>query len=163
MMRKKQKQQSEREEAEANNNKKLLWAASKDEAEGSNSSRGTPLPVPDVHRDYESANLGLDINRAGIDLNFHPDPQSTPSMKNLLKVANQPVESYLKLNGLTSLAGVSGGSSSTITVPRAPPECEERTSNDGVQGASANRERESGLEEGCDNNSNQEKVASDAV
>lgn len=161
-MRKKQKQ-SEREKAEANNNKKLLWAASKDEAEGSNSSRGTPLAVLDVHRESESANLGLDVNRTGIDLNFYPDPQSRPSMMNLLEVANRPLESYLKLNGFASLAGEPGGSSSTVTVPMATVESEERTSNDGVQVASVNREQETGLEEGGDNNANQEKVASDAV
>ncbi|XP_078162599.1 B3 domain-containing protein Os07g0679700-like isoform X2 [Carex rostrata] len=162
MMRKKQKQ-SEREKAEASNNKKLLWAASKDEAEGSNTSRGTPLAVLDVHRESESANLGLDINRAGIDLNFYPDLQSRPSMMNLLEVANRPLESYLKLNGFASLAGEPGGSSSTVTVPMALAESEERTSNDGVPVASVNREQETGLEEGGDNNANQEKVASEAV
>ncbi|KAF3331842.1 B3 domain-containing protein [Carex littledalei] len=156
MMRKKQKQ-SEREEAEVNNSKKLSWAASKDEAEVSNSSRGTPLPVLDVHRESESGSLGLDTNRTGIDLNFHPDPQSRPSMLSLLEVANRPLESYLKQNGLASLAGEPGGSS------MAPVESEERTSNDGVRMASVNRERESGLEEGGEINASQEKVAGDAV
>ncbi|KAJ4816998.1 hypothetical protein LUZ62_029564 [Rhynchospora pubera] len=163
MMRKKQKQ-SEREEAEANNNKKLSWAITKDEAEGSNSSRGTPLPpVLDVHRESESGNLSLDKNRAGIDLNFHPDPQSRQSMLSLLEVANRPLESYLKQNGLASLAAEQGGSSSIVTVPMAPLESEERTSNDGVPMASVNPERENGLEEGGENNASQEKVPSDAV
>ncbi|KAJ1702435.1 hypothetical protein LUZ63_002214 [Rhynchospora breviuscula] len=161
MMRKKQKQ-SEREEAEANNSKKFPWTASKDEAEGSNYSRGTPLPILDVHRESELANQGLNMNRAGIDLNIHPDPQSHPSMMTLLQVANRPLESYLKQNGLASLAGEPGGTSNTVTVPVAPVENEERT-NDGVQVASLNRDRESGLEEGGGNNANQEKDADDTM
>jgi hypothetical protein len=162
MMRKKQRQ-SEKEEAEVNNNKKLSWAAGKDEAEGSNSSRGTLLPVSDVQRENESGNVGLDINRAGIDLNFHPDPQSRPSMLSLLEVANRPLESYLKQNGLASLAGELGGSSSSMTVPMAPVESEERTSSDAALMASVNREQESCLEEGRETNASQDKVVSDVV
>jgi hypothetical protein len=136
MMRKKQRQ-SEREEAEAS--KKIQWA-SRDEPEGSSLSR-SPQTL-DTARDSDVTMLEKegDTNKGHIDLNFHPavrgDQQqhgSQPrpvSLMGLLEVVVRPLDTYMKQNGLMSLAGEQGGSPST-----APVESEERTSNE-------NRERE---------------------
>ncbi|KAL5196862.1 hypothetical protein ABZP36_000374 [Zizania latifolia] len=135
MMRKKQRQ-SEREEAEAN--KKIAWL-NRDEPEGSNLSR-SPQTL-DTTRDGDVTMIidKVDVNKGHIDLNFHPavvhdeERQPPASMVSLLEVANRPLENYMKQNGLTSLAGEQGSSSTcTATVAQAAPvESEERTSNDG--------------------------------
>ncbi|XP_072997133.1 B3 domain-containing protein Os07g0679700-like [Typha latifolia] len=166
MMRKK-KRQSEREEAEAS--KKMAWG-NKEEIEGSNLSGGAqPL---DLHRendlgsDYSKTVIEIpETSKGHIDLNYHPGRdedlqtgQSRLSMMSLLKVANRPLETYLKQNGLMSLT-CEQGSSSTITVPQAPVESEGRISNEGHL-SSVERERDSGADEGC---GNQEKVASDTA
>jgi hypothetical protein len=149
MMRKKQRQ-SEREEAEAS--KKITWV-NRDEPEGSNLSR-SPQTL-DTTRDSSDVTMFdkvADTNKGHIDLNFHPaarddhqgqhgaqQPRAV-SMMGLLEVATRPLDNYMKQNGLTSLAGEQGGgSSSTATVPPAPVESEERTSNE-VRVASVERE-----------------------
>ena len=151
MMRKKQRQ-SEREEAEAS--KKMAWM-NRDEPEGSNLSR-SPQTL-DTTRDSSDVAMfdkTADMNKGHIDLNFHPavrddhqgqhgTQQPRPvSMVGLMEVASRPLDNYMKQNGLTSLArDQGGGSSSTATVPPAPVESEERTSNE-VRVASVERERE---------------------
>ncbi|CAN6226587.1 unnamed protein product [Urochloa humidicola] len=174
MMRKKQRQ-SEREEAEAS--KKMAWV-NRDEPEGSNMSR-SPQTL-DTTRDSSDVIMldkVADTNKSHIDLNFHPaprddhqgqhgaqQPQPAVSMMGLLEVANRPLDNYMKQNGLTSLAGEQGGgSSSTATVPPAPVESEERTSNE-VRVASVEREREPeamAVDEAGDNQ--QDKAADDAA
>ncbi|CAN6186029.1 unnamed protein product [Urochloa humidicola] len=174
MMRKKQRQ-SEREEAEAS--KKMAWV-NRDEPEGSNMSR-SPQTL-DTTRDSSDVIMldkVADTNKSHIDLNFHPaprddhqgqhgaqQPQPVVSMMGLLEVANRPLDNYMKQNGLTSLAGEQGGgSSSTATVPPAPVESEERTSNE-VCVASVEREREAeamAVDEAGDNQ--QDKAADDVA
>ncbi|CAN6200284.1 unnamed protein product [Urochloa humidicola] len=171
MMRKKQRQ-SEREEAEAS--KKMAWV-NRDEPEGSNMSR-SPQTL-DTTRDSSDVTMldkVADTNKGHIDLNFHPaarddhqgqhgavQPRPAVSMMGLLEVANRPLDNYMKQNGLTSLAGEQGGgSSSTATVPPAPVESEERTSNE-VRVASVEREPEAmAVDEAGDN---QDKAADDAA
>uniref|UniRef100_M8BVH1 B3 domain-containing protein n=1 Tax=Aegilops tauschii TaxID=37682 RepID=M8BVH1_AEGTA len=106
MMRKKQRQ-SEREEAEAS--KRIAWVG-RDEPEGSNLSR-SPRTV-DTTRDCDVIMFDkADANKGHIDLNFHPASreeeqqhggQPRVSMVSLLEVANRPLESYMKQNGLGS-------------------------------------------------------------
>ncbi|KAG2647567.1 hypothetical protein PVAP13_2KG587300 [Panicum virgatum] len=173
MMRKKQRQ-SEREEAEAS--KKVAWM-NRDEPEGSNLSR-SPQTL-DTTRDSSDVAMFdkvADMNKGHIDLNFHPavrddhqgqhgTQQPRPvSMMGLMEVASRPLDNYMKQNGLTSLAGdQGGGSSSTATVPPAPVESEERTSNE-VRVASVEREREPdamAVDEVGDNQNQQDKSAVD--
>ncbi|VAH42195.1 B3 domain-containing protein Os07g0679700-like [Triticum dicoccoides] len=137
MMRKKQRQ-SEREEAEAS--KRISWVG-RDEPEGSNLSR-SPQTV-DTMRDGDVIMFDkADASKGHIDLNFHPASreeeqqhggQPRVSMVSLLEVANRPLESYMKQNGLVSLAAEQGSSSGTATVPSqpAPMESEERPSDEG--------------------------------
>ncbi|XP_031380898.1 B3 domain-containing transcription repressor VAL2 [Punica granatum] len=112
MMRKK-KRQSEREAEIAQQKNRKTWAP-KDEAEADSSSRNlSPLldssePQSPIN-DYPPGN-SVDISKGQtIDLNCQPerdeDPRGTSrvSMLSLLQVASQPLESYLKQNGLTSL------------------------------------------------------------
>jgi hypothetical protein len=171
MMRKKQRQ-SEREEAEAS--KKIAWV-NRDEPEGSNLSR-SPQTL-DTTRDSSDVTMfdkAADMNKGHIDLNFHPavrddhqgqhgTQQPRPvavSMMGLMEVASRPLDNYMKQNGLTSLGGEQGGgSSSTATVPPAPVESEERTSNE-VRVASVEREREPADAMAVDQ---QEKAADDAA
>ncbi|KAG1338956.1 B3 domain-containing protein [Cocos nucifera] len=158
MMRKK-KRQSEREEAEAQ--KRLAWG-NKEELEGGSLSRSIqPL---EVHRDSE---LGqgpgygrtiiekLDMSKGQIDLNCHPGRdevrQAGPprqSMMSLLQEANLPLEMYLKQNGLTSLVG-DQGSSSSHTIPQEPGESEGGTPDES-HFASMAQERDGGADEGHD-------------
>uniref|UniRef100_A0A453AP28 CW-type domain-containing protein n=1 Tax=Aegilops tauschii subsp. strangulata TaxID=200361 RepID=A0A453AP28_AEGTS len=147
MMRKKQRQ-SEREEAEAS--KRIAWVG-RDEPEGSNLSR-SPRTV-DTTRDCDVIMFDkADANKGHIDLNFHPASreeeqqhggQPRVSMVSLLEVANRPLESYMKQNGLVSLAAEQGSSSGTATVPSqpAPMESEERPSDEG-RAVAVEQERE---------------------
>lgn len=134
MMRKKQRQ-SEREEAEAS--KRIAWVG-RDEPEGSNLSRSPQTDCDVIMFDKAEANKGH------IDLNFHPATreeeqqqhggQPRVSMVSLLEVANRPLESYMKQNGLVSLATEQGSSSGTATAAPSQPalvESEERPSDEG--------------------------------
>jgi hypothetical protein len=167
MMRKKQRQ-SEREEAEAS--KKIHWA-NREEAEGSSLSR-SPQTL-DTTRDSSDVTMFdkvADANKGHIDLNFHPavrgeqenhGSQPRPaSMMGLLEVATRPLDTYMKQNGLTSLAGDQGGSPSTAaTAPPTPVESEERASNENRE-----REREPGamaVDEASENQ--QDKAADDSA
>ncbi|XP_018681987.2 B3 domain-containing protein Os07g0679700 isoform X1 [Musa acuminata AAA Group] len=135
MMRKK-KRQSEREEAEAH--KKVAWG-SKEEVEGSSSSpKGAQHLDPHQENEFgpessKSIIEQLETSKGHIDLNCHPgsneDSQTAPprlSMMSLLQDAYRPLETYLKQNGLASLASeqVNQGSPSSFTVPQAPGESE---------------------------------------
>uniref|UniRef100_A0A0A8ZAK4 Uncharacterized protein n=1 Tax=Arundo donax TaxID=35708 RepID=A0A0A8ZAK4_ARUDO len=172
MMRKKQRQ-SEREEAEAS--KKIAWV-NRDEPEGSNLSRSPQtLDTTRESSDVTMFDKVADMNKGHIDLNFHPaarddqeqqhGAQPRPvSMMGLLEVASWPLDNYMKQNGLTSLAGEQGGSSSTAAVPPAPVESEERTSNNEGRVASVERERQPdamAVDEARDNQ--QDKAADDAA
>jgi hypothetical protein len=170
MMRKKQRQ-SEREEAEAS--KKIAWM-NRDEPEGSSLSR-SPQTV-DTTRDGDVTMFDkVDINKGHIDLNFHPTAvrdeerhggQPRVSMVSLLEVANRPLENYMKQNGLTSLAGEQGSSSTctgAATVPQpALVESEERTSNnDGGRVATAEQPESMAVDEAGDNQP--DKAAGDSA
>ncbi|XP_062190579.1 B3 domain-containing protein Os07g0679700-like isoform X2 [Phragmites australis] len=171
MMRKKQRQ-SEREEAEAS--KKIAWV-SRDEPEGSNLSRSPQTLDTTRESDVTMFDKVADMNKGHIDLNFHPagrddqeqhGVQPRPvSMMGLLEVASRPLENYMKQNGITSLAGEQGGSSSTATVAPAPVESEERTSNEG-RVASVEREREPdgmAIDEASENHQDKDRAADDAA
>ncbi|XP_038988908.1 B3 domain-containing protein Os07g0679700 [Phoenix dactylifera] len=155
MMRKK-KRQSEREEAEAQ--KRDAWG-SKKEPEGGSLSRS--VQHLDVHQESDQLSPGysrtviekLDMSKRQINLNCHPGsdevPQAGPprlSMMSLLQEANLPLETYLKQNGLTSLVGEQGSSSSP-TVPQGPEESEGRTPDESYF-ASVVQEKDGGAEEG---------------
>ncbi|KAF0907536.1 hypothetical protein E2562_018351 [Oryza meyeriana var. granulata] len=170
MMRKKQRQ-SEREEAEAS--KKIAWM-NRDEPEGSSLSR-SPQTL-DTTRDGDVMMLDkVDINKGHIDLNFHPTAvpcdeerhggQARVSMVGLLEVANRPLENYMKQNGLTSLAGEQGSSSTcagAATVPQpAPVESAERTSNNEGRVALAEQPENMAVDEAGDNLP--DKAAGDAA
>ncbi|KAK4801939.1 hypothetical protein SAY86_000142 [Trapa natans] len=112
MMRKK-KRQSEREAEITQQKNRKIWGP-KDSAEADSSSRNLSFldssEPQSPTTDYPPDN-SFDIGKGQIlDLNSQPirdeDPSvrwSQVSMTNLLKVASQPLESYLKQNGLTSL------------------------------------------------------------
>ncbi|KAG8079312.1 hypothetical protein GUJ93_ZPchr0007g5470 [Zizania palustris] len=176
MMRKKQRQ-SEREEAEAS--KKIAWV-SRDEPEGSSNLSRSPQTL-DSTRDGDVIMIDkVDANKGHIDLNFHPavpvpvpvpDEKRQPraSMVSLLEVANRPLEKYMKQNGLTSLAGEQGSSTTTtctatattVVAQAAPGEIEERTPNDG-RVASAEQPNSMTADEAADNLPAPDKAASDA-
>ncbi|XP_062188398.1 B3 domain-containing protein Os07g0679700-like isoform X2 [Phragmites australis] len=168
MMRKKQRQ-SEREEAETS---KIAWM-NRDEPEGSNLSRSPQTLDTTRESDVTMFDKVADVNKGHIDLNFHPSvrddqeqhgTQPRPmSMMGLLEVASRPLDNYVKQNGITSLAGEQGASSSTATVPPAPVESEERTSKEG-RVVSVEREREPdgmAVDEAGENQ--QDKAADDAA
>ncbi|CAI0423797.1 unnamed protein product [Linum tenue] len=106
MMRKK-KRQSEREAEMAQRNQlQQQWGLHKDEAENKLAEK---LPA-------------VENGKGQIDLNCHPEREEDsqqPTMLNLIQVATLPLESYLKQNGLASLATEQEGSS-TSHVPAAP-------------------------------------------
>ena len=169
MMRKKQRQ-SEREEAEAS--KKIAWVT-RDDPEGSNLSR-SPQTV-DTTRDGDVIMFDkvVDTNKGHIDLNFHPASrdeeqhggQPRVSMISLLEVANRPLESYMKQNGLVSLAVEQGNSCTAPLLPQpAPMESEEGPSNEGHV-ASVERERDPAdnmaVDEAADENQGNAAGASD--
>ncbi|CAM0907640.1 unnamed protein product [Alopecurus aequalis] len=168
MMRKKQRQ-SEREEAEAS--KKIAWV-SRDDPEGSNLSR-SPQTV-DTARDGDVIMFDkVDASKGHIDLNFHPASrdeeqrggQPRVSMISLLEVANRPLESYMKQNGLVSLAVEQGNPGTAPLLPQpVPMESEERPSDEG-HAASAERERDPAdnmaVDEAADENQGNAAGASD--
>lgn len=112
MMRKK-KRQSEREAEITQQKNRKIWGP-KDSAEADSSSRNLSLldssEPQSPTNDYPTSN-SFDISKGQIlDLNCRPIRDEDPptgwshvSMTNLLRVASQPLESYLKQNGLTSL------------------------------------------------------------
>ncbi|XP_065041008.1 B3 domain-containing protein Os07g0679700-like isoform X4 [Musa acuminata AAA Group] len=166
MMRKK-KRQSEREEAEAH--KKLAWG-SKEEIEGSSSSpKGAQHLDPHQENEFgpessKSIIEQLETSKGHIDLNCHPgsneDSQTAPprlSMMSLLQDAYRPLETYLKQNGLASLASeqVNQGSPSSFTVPQAPGESEGKAPD---EGHFASEEQE----DGDDGDDGADMVTSDA-
>lgn len=130
MMRKK-KRQSER-EAEIAQRNRQIWGP-KDEADMDSSSRHlsphldssenegrNPVEL-DSHSQVQSANDLAEMGKGQIDLNCQPDREedhqantSRVSMMNLLRVANQPLETYLKQNGLTSLLSEQQASSACV-------------------------------------------------
>lgn len=138
MMRKKQRQ-SEREEAEAA--QKITWNNT-DDIESNN-----PLKTVQI--------LDLDASKAHIDLNSRPErnaaqqiaSSSGVSMVSLVHEANLSLETYLKQNGLTSLAGEPQMSSSSLTVPQTPGESKGRTPDESCF-ASTGRDLEGGTDEG---------------
>lgn len=149
MMRKKQRQ-SEREEAEAA--QKVTWNTNEDIESSSSIKIVQPL-------DYiRSLSENLDVSKAHLDLNNRPErdavqqnvPLSGVSMVSLVHEANLSLETYLKQNGLTSLAGEQQVSSSSLTVPQTPGESKVRTPEESCL-ASAARDLEGGADEGsCD-------------
>jgi hypothetical protein len=169
MMRKKQRQ-SEREEAEAS--KKIPWVG-RDDPEGSNLSR-SPQTV-DTTRDGDAIMFDkVDANKGHIDLNFHPGNreeeqhvgQPRVSMISLLEVANRPLESYMKQNGLVSLAVEQGNPIMAPVLPQlAPMESEEQPSDEGQHIVSVGRERDPAdnmaVDEASDENRGKAASASD--
>jgi hypothetical protein len=86
-------------------------------------------------------------------------------MISLLEVANRPLESYMKQNGLVSLAVEQGNSGTAPVLPQlAPMESEERRSDEG-HAALVEREREPAdnmaVDEAADQNQGNAASASD--
>ncbi|KAM7463895.1 hypothetical protein LguiA_032016 [Lonicera macranthoides] len=135
MMRKK-KRQSEREAEMAQRNHQFIWAPPKEEAEVDSISRQLPPhadplenePVCDLLAKDEIADSS---SKGDLDLNCDPHREeglhvgsSRVSMMSLFKVANLPLETYLKQNGLTSLICEQQASSGSHAVPQATGESE---------------------------------------
>ncbi|CAI0423801.1 unnamed protein product, partial [Linum tenue] len=137
MMRKK-KRQSEREAEMAQRNQlQQQWGLHKDEAEAESSSKAASTSQMDHHpSENVAARMAIELTqnklaeklpavengKGQIDLNCHPEREEDsqqPTMLNLIQVATLPLESYLKQNGLASLATEQEGSS-TSHVPAAP-------------------------------------------
>ncbi|CAA7406185.1 unnamed protein product [Spirodela intermedia] len=145
MMRKKKRQS----EQEAGAHKKLL--SDKDDAELGSSSKAGGLPSgtdPLEASESRYNPVAADMGTGQIDLNCRPERgdgggdsggggragQTHMSMMTLLKVANLPLEMYLKQNGLTSLVSEQPASSSShAAVPWAVAESEEGTAEGGHQ------------------------------
>lgn len=162
MMRKK-KRQSEREEEVAQRNQPT-WGP-KEEAEVDSSSKHVSSHLDPPENEARSANE-LESNsqnnnlsgklaessKAELDLNCHPDREEVQaglnrvSMMKLLQVAGQPLETYLKQNGLTSLTSDQQASSGTHAPPKTVGESEGQLN----ELASATQERESGGEDNCE-------------
>ncbi|WOL16323.1 B3 domain-containing protein [Canna indica] len=160
LMLRKKKRQSEREEAEAH--KKVAWG--KEEVEGTSSSpQGVSIldPLQESEFGPESSRTtieNLENSKGHIDLNCHPgsheDSQTTTtlprlSMMSLFQDAHRPLETYLKQNGLTSLACEQGNQESSpnsFTAPQAPGESEGKVPDEGHL-ASESKEQEGGNDE----------------
>ncbi|KAJ0978398.1 hypothetical protein J5N97_013872 [Dioscorea zingiberensis] len=136
MMRKK-KRQSELEEAEAQ--KKVAWT-NKEETEGNSASRGVQSLDPPQWENFGQ----LDLNcHPGRNEDLQAGTSSRMSMMTLLQVANRPLETYLKQNGLTSLASDQQASSSSFTMPQDAAESEGKAPEESYA-APMTREREAG-------------------
>ncbi|URE41239.1 B3 domain-containing protein [Musa troglodytarum] len=158
LMMRKRKRQSEREEAEVH--KKAPWG-SKEEVEGtSSSSKGAHHLDPHQENEFSPVSSrtiveNVEVSQGQIDLNCHPvshDSQAANprnSMMSLLQDAYRPLETYLKQNGLTSLASQQSkeGSPSSLTVPQAPGESEGKVPDES-HFASASKDQEGGDDEG---------------
>lgn len=79
-------------------------------------------------QDNESSLVGSESRSKGhLDLNIHPhrvSGETRVSMMSLLQVANLPLETYLKQNGLTSLISEQQSSSGSQTLPQETGETE---------------------------------------
>ncbi|RRT61019.1 hypothetical protein BHE74_00049272, partial [Ensete ventricosum] len=158
LMMRKRKRQSEREEAEVH--KKVPWG-SKEEVEGtSSSSKGAHHLDPQQENEFSPVSSrtimeNVEVSQGQIDLNCHPTSHDTQaanprnSMMSLLQDAYRPLETYLKQNGLTSLASQQSkqGSPSSLTVPQDPGESEGKVPDES-HFASASKEQEGGDDEG---------------
>lgn len=132
MMRKK-KRQSEREAEIAHRNNHYIWGntTTKDEAEVDSSirhhdpSENKGIFANDFQLRVQNKNLD-EIGKGQLDLNsdperggqFHQEGSTRVSMMSLLQVACQPLENYLKQNGLTSLVAEQQGSSGSQSLPQ---------------------------------------------
>lgn len=106
LMLRKKKRQSEHEAKIADKGQTQLTWVPKDEAEVESIGRRT----------------NMQVNESSLDLNNHPDRQedgkTRVSMMSLLQVANLPLETYLKQNGLTSLINEQQASSGSQVLPQ---------------------------------------------
>ncbi|OMO64586.1 hypothetical protein CCACVL1_21656 [Corchorus capsularis] len=150
MMRKK-KRQSEREAeiAQRNQQQQQAWGP-REEAEVDSSSKHVSSHLdPSENEARSSANelesksqsninlpIKVEANKGGIDLNCDPDREDDSqlgtnrvSMMSLLQVANLPLETYLKENGLTSLVAEQQANSSSHAPPQTVDEGEAQDNN----------------------------------
>ncbi|KAF9595750.1 hypothetical protein IFM89_003492 [Coptis chinensis] len=169
MMRKK-KRQSEK-EAEIANSKNQIWYP-KDEVEVESATRSALLAVDSSENEIKQANMvessdqikdtteKAETAKGQIDLNCHPDRDDDPltgsarvSMVSLLQVATRPLETYLRQNGLASLASEQQAASSSQAPPQVTGESEERPIDEGyyvtvARDSAREQESESGGDEG---------------
>ncbi|KAF5206842.1 B3 domain-containing transcription repressor val1 [Thalictrum thalictroides] len=145
MMRKK-KRQSEK-EAEVAQSKNQIWCPKDEEVESA--SQSAMLVVESSENEGRQVNMldssdqtkvlaeKTESSKAHLDLNFHPEREDSQavsariSMMGLLQVANRPLETYLRQNGLSSLATEQQASSGSHAPPQAIVEGEERPTDDG--------------------------------
>ncbi|WCJ27841.1 B3 domain-containing protein Os07g0679700 [Euphorbia peplus] len=165
MMRKK-KRQSEREAEIAQRNRHMSCPREETEVESSSKHVSTPQDpseneaksLNELESKTQSNNLAnkmVDAGKGHIDLNCQPDREeesqvrlSHMSMMGLLQAATQPLEKYLKQNGLTSLVMEQQGSSGTDDVPGQVGENDkEGQASEDCQLISAAEEQDSGGEE----------------
>ncbi|PIA32446.1 hypothetical protein AQUCO_04500208v1 [Aquilegia coerulea] len=146
MMRKK-KRQSEK-EAEVAQSKNQIWYPKDEEVESA--SQSAMLVLDSSENEGRQANMldssdqtkvlteKTESSKAHLDLNFHPDREDDSlamsariSMMGLLQVANRPLETYLRQNGLSSLVTEQQASSGSHAPPQPTAEGEGRPADDG--------------------------------
>ncbi|XP_024030049.1 B3 domain-containing transcription repressor VAL2 isoform X2 [Morus notabilis] len=150
LMMNKKKRQSER-EAEISNRNQKTWGP-RDEAEVDSTSRHVSSQLDPSDNEARSANelesksQGAETMKETLDLNCDPRREedlravsSRVSMVSLLQVANRPLETYLKQNGLTSLVHEQQTSSASPVPPQVTNESEGQLNED----VSALQEQES--------------------
>lgn len=133
LMTRKKKRQSEREAEVAQRNNHFVWGNSttKDESEVDSTIRhhdaleNNGIFSNEFQLRVQNNNLDA-IGKEQLDLNSDPEREghfrhqglTRVSMMSLLQVANQPLENYLKQNGLTSLVSEQQGSSGSQSLPQ---------------------------------------------
>ncbi|KAF7144624.1 hypothetical protein RHSIM_Rhsim04G0121900 [Rhododendron simsii] len=133
LMTRKKKRQSEREAEVAQRNNHFTWGNSttKDESEVDSTIRhhdaleNNGIFPNEFQLRVQNNNLDA-IGKEQLDLNSDPEREghfrhrgsARVSMMSLLQVANQPLENYLKQNGLTSLVSEQQGSSGSQSLPQ---------------------------------------------
>lgn len=138
MMRKK-KRQSEREAEIASKNQFVLGPKEEAEVESvpsqSDNEKRSGSELFFRCQDNSQSQENAEMHKGGLDLNCCPDRENVHtgslrvSMMSLLQEASLPLDTYLRQNGLTSLASVRMGS------PRAPEESETRLQEESVPAA----------------------------
>lgn len=128
LMLRKKKRQSER-EAEIAQKSQFVWGPNEEAEVDSTSRRPTSSQVDPSEIESRPCS---ETGQGHLDLNIHPHREEDSriggsthvSMMSLLQVANLPLETYLKQNGLTSLVAEQQASSGSHALPQATGESE---------------------------------------
>lgn len=167
LMMNKKKRQSER-EAEIAQRNQPTWSF-RDEAEAESTSKHVSAPLDPSENEVRSANelesksqrKSAETVKKKLDLNCHPvraeellTGSNHISMMRLLEVANRPLETYLKQNGLASLVQEQQTNSSSHKLPQVTNESEGQIDEDHCL-VSVAQDQDSEDEEQCEPHHNQ--------